>query len=53
MDHHSKWGSLEPLIEAFSGFASKSRVAVLPARTREGGAVEEVRAALPADASSH
>ncbi|HEX4304748.1 MAG TPA: UDP-N-acetylmuramate--L-alanine ligase [Solirubrobacterales bacterium] len=46
MDHHSKWGSLEPLIEAFSGFAGKARVAVLPAPTREGGAVEEVRAAL-------
>jgi UDP-N-acetylmuramate--alanine ligase len=46
MDHHSKWGSLEPLIEAFTGFAAKSRVAVLPAPTREGGAVEEVRDAL-------
>jgi UDP-N-acetylmuramate--alanine ligase len=46
MDHHSKWGSLEPLIEAFVGFAAKARVAVLPAPTREGGAVEEVRAAL-------
>jgi UDP-N-acetylmuramate--alanine ligase len=43
MDHHSKWGSLEPLVEAFAGFAAKSRVAVLPAPTREGGAVEEVR----------
>jgi UDP-N-acetylmuramate--alanine ligase len=43
MDHHSKWGSLEPLIEAFVGFAGKSRVAVLPAPSREGGAVEEVR----------
>ncbi|HEX4732083.1 MAG TPA: UDP-N-acetylmuramate--L-alanine ligase [Solirubrobacterales bacterium] len=43
MDHHSKWGSLEPLVEAFAGFAGKSRVAVLPAPTREGGAVEEVR----------
>ena len=29
------------LIEAFAGFAGKSRVAVLPAPTREGGAVEE------------
>jgi UDP-N-acetylmuramate--alanine ligase len=46
MDHHSQWGSLEPLIEAFVGFAAKSRVAVLPAPTREGGAVEEVREAL-------
>ena len=46
MDHHSKWGSLEPLIEAFVGFAAKSRVAVLPAPSREGGAVEEVRDAL-------
>ena len=46
MDHHSKWGSLEPLIEAFAGFAGKSRVAVLPAPTRAGGAVEEVRDAL-------
>jgi UDP-N-acetylmuramate--alanine ligase len=46
MDHHSKWGSLEPLIEAFAGFASKSRVAVLPAPSREGGAVEEVRSEL-------
>ena len=46
MDHHSKWGSLEPLIEAFVGFASKARVAVLPAPSREGGAVEEVRAEL-------
>jgi UDP-N-acetylmuramate-alanine ligase len=43
MDHHSKWGSLEPLIEAFAGFAGKARVAVLPAPSREGGAVEEVR----------
>jgi UDP-N-acetylmuramate--alanine ligase len=46
MDHHSKWGSLEPLIEAFVGFAGKARVAVLPAPTRGAGAVEEVRAAL-------
>jgi UDP-N-acetylmuramate--alanine ligase len=46
MDHHSKWGSLEPLVEAFVGFADKSRVAVLPAPTREGGAVEEVREQL-------
>jgi UDP-N-acetylmuramate--alanine ligase len=46
MDHHSKWGSLEPLIEAFAGFAGKSRVAVLPAPSRQGGAVEEVRDAL-------
>jgi len=30
MDHHSKWGSLEPLIEAFAGFAGKSRAAVVP-----------------------
>jgi UDP-N-acetylmuramate--alanine ligase len=43
MDHHSKWGSLEPLIEAFAGFAEKARVAVLPAPSRDGGAVEEVR----------
>jgi UDP-N-acetylmuramate--alanine ligase len=46
MDHHSKWGSLEPLVEAFAGFAGKARVVVLPAPTREGGAVEEVREAL-------
>ncbi|MBS1679067.1 MAG: UDP-N-acetylmuramate--L-alanine ligase [Actinobacteria bacterium] len=46
MDHHSKWGSLEPLIEAFAGFAGNARVAVLPAPTRIGGAVEEVRAQL-------
>jgi UDP-N-acetylmuramate--alanine ligase len=46
MDHHSKWGSLEPLIGAFVGFAGKARVAVLPAPSREGGAVEEVREAL-------
>jgi UDP-N-acetylmuramate--L-alanine ligase/UDP-N-acetylenolpyruvoylglucosamine reductase len=46
MDHHSKWGSLEPLIEAFAGFAGKARVAVLPAPTRDGGPVEEVRAQL-------
>ena len=45
MDHHSKWGSLEPLVEAFVGFAAKSRVAVLPAPTREGGAIEGVRRA--------
>ena len=31
MDHHSKWGSLEPLVEAFAGFAAKSRVAIVPA----------------------
>ncbi|HVV90767.1 MAG TPA: UDP-N-acetylmuramate--L-alanine ligase, partial [Solirubrobacterales bacterium] len=48
MDHHSKWGSLEPLVEAFAGFAAKARVAVLPAPTRAGGAVEEVREALTA-----
>ncbi|HEY2477439.1 MAG TPA: UDP-N-acetylmuramate--L-alanine ligase [Solirubrobacterales bacterium] len=48
MDHHSKWGSLEPLVEAFAGFAAKSRVAVLPAATRAAGAVEEVRDALTA-----
>jgi len=51
MDHHSKWGSMEPLIEAFVGFAANSRVAVLPAPTREGGAIEEVRAALATDIS--
>jgi UDP-N-acetylmuramate--alanine ligase len=34
MDHHSKWGSLEPLIEAFAGFAAKSRVTVVPAPDR-------------------
>jgi len=34
MDHHSKWGSLEPLIEAFAGFVGKSRVAILPAPDR-------------------
>ena len=34
MDHHSKWGSLEPLVEAFAGFAAKSRVAVVPAPDR-------------------
>jgi UDP-N-acetylmuramate--alanine ligase len=45
MDHHSKWGSLEPLVEAFANFAAKSRVAVLPAPTREGGAIEGVRRA--------
>lgn len=45
MDHHSKWGSLEPLVEAFVGFTSKSRVAVLPAPSREDGAIEGVRAA--------
>ncbi|HWH20816.1 MAG TPA: UDP-N-acetylmuramate--L-alanine ligase [Solirubrobacterales bacterium] len=45
MDHHSKWGSLEPLVEAFAGFAGKSRVAVLPAPSREGGAIEGVRRA--------
>ena len=50
MDHHSKWGSLEPLIEAFAGFAGKSRVAVLPAPTRARGAVEEVRESLAATA---
>ncbi|MBN9624479.1 MAG: hypothetical protein J0H06_16310, partial [Actinobacteria bacterium] len=48
MDHHSKWGSLEPLIEAFTGFAAKSRVAVLPSPTRDAAPVEEVRAALSA-----
>jgi UDP-N-acetylmuramate--alanine ligase len=46
MDHHSRWGSLEPLIEAFVGFAGKARVAVLPAPSRDAGAVEEVRDAL-------
>jgi UDP-N-acetylmuramate--alanine ligase len=52
MDHHSKWGSLEPLIEAFAGFAGKSRVAVLPAPARERGAVEEVREALTASGAT-
>jgi UDP-N-acetylmuramate--alanine ligase len=46
MDHHSKWGSLEPLVAAFAGFAEKSRVAILPAPTREAGAVEELRESL-------
>jgi UDP-N-acetylmuramate--alanine ligase len=46
MDHHSKWGSLEPLVEAFAGFAGKSRAAILPAPTRDGGAVDELRAQL-------
>jgi UDP-N-acetylmuramate--alanine ligase len=46
MDHHSKWGSLEPLVEAFADFADKARAAVLPAPSREGGAVEELRDAL-------
>jgi UDP-N-acetylmuramate--alanine ligase len=50
MDHHSKWGSLEPLVEAFVGFAGKARVAVLPAPTRDGGAVEEAREALTSTA---
>jgi UDP-N-acetylmuramate--alanine ligase len=49
MDHHSKWGSLEPLVEAFAGFAAKSRVAILPAPSRDAGAVEEVRTALAPD----
>jgi UDP-N-acetylmuramate--alanine ligase len=53
MDHHSKWGSLEPLIEAFAGFAGKARVAVLPAPSREGGAIESVRrASLPGPPSA-
>jgi UDP-N-acetylmuramate--alanine ligase len=53
MDHHSKWGSLEPLIEAFVGFTSKARVAVLPTPEREGGAVEGVRrASLPGPPSA-
>ncbi|MBS1864079.1 MAG: UDP-N-acetylmuramate--L-alanine ligase [Actinobacteria bacterium] len=51
MDHHSKWGSLEPLIGAFTGFAAKSRTTVLPAPSREGGAAEEVREALASPAS--
>ncbi len=46
MDHHSKWGSLEPLIAAFEGFAGKARVAVLPSPTRGAGAVEELRGSL-------
>jgi UDP-N-acetylmuramate--alanine ligase len=46
MDHHSKWGSMEPLIEAFADFAGKSRAAVLPAPTREVGAVDELRGQL-------
>jgi UDP-N-acetylmuramate--alanine ligase len=46
MDHHSKWGSLEPLVEAFAGFAGKARIAVLPAQTRDAGAVDELRQAL-------
>src|SRR6201996_8366463 len=50
MDHHSKWGSLEPLIEAFAGFAEKARVAVLPAPTRDAAAVGELRKALSSPA---
>src|ERR1700760_3626194 len=46
MDHHSKWGSLEPLVAGFVGFAGKSRLAVLPAPTWDGGGVEELRPAL-------
>ncbi|HVS99559.1 MAG TPA: UDP-N-acetylmuramate--L-alanine ligase [Solirubrobacterales bacterium] len=52
MDHHSKWGSLEPLVEAFAGFAAKSRVAVLPASGRKLGAVEEVRESLASAGTS-
>jgi len=43
MDHHSKWGSLEPLVEAFTGFAEKASVAILPAPTRDARAVAELR----------
>ncbi len=50
MDHHSKWGSLEPLVAAFEGFAGKARVAVLPSPTRDAGAIEELREALGARA---
>jgi UDP-N-acetylmuramate--alanine ligase len=50
MDHHSKWGSLEQLVEAFAGFAAKSRVAVLPAPTRDAGTVDELRNALASPA---
>jgi UDP-N-acetylmuramate--alanine ligase len=31
MDHHSKWGSLEQLVEAFADFAGKAERIVLPA----------------------
>jgi UDP-N-acetylmuramate--alanine ligase len=31
MDHHSKWGSLEQLVEAFADFARKAERVVLPA----------------------
>jgi UDP-N-acetylmuramate--alanine ligase len=31
MDHHSKWGSLEQLVEAFADFAAKADQVVLPA----------------------
>jgi UDP-N-acetylmuramate--alanine ligase len=51
MDHHSKWGSMEPLIEAFADFARKSRIAILPAPTREGGAVDELRLTLEGESA--
>ena len=41
MDHHSKWGSLEPLTEAFAGFAARSRTAVLPTPTRDALVIPE------------
>src|SRR6202012_1978512 len=47
MDNHSKWGSLEPLVEAFAGFAAKSRVTVLPAPSRGGGAIQAAPPGFP------
>jgi UDP-N-acetylmuramate--L-alanine ligase/UDP-N-acetylenolpyruvoylglucosamine reductase len=50
MDHHSKWGSLEPLVEAFASFAVKARVAVLPARDRVRSSPELLRLSANAPA---
>jgi UDP-N-acetylmuramate--alanine ligase len=36
MDHHSKWGSLEQLVEAFADFARKADQVVLPAPSAPG-----------------
>jgi UDP-N-acetylmuramate--alanine ligase len=55
MDHHSRWGSLAELHEAFSAFAEPARGLVVPADEgmtwlREGGEVARFDAASPGPA---
>jgi UDP-N-acetylmuramate--alanine ligase len=54
MDHHSRWGSLAELREAFARFAAGATGTVLPAaeetRPESDGAIEEVDSSAPGPA---